>query len=69
MRKRTAVELGGLLTLIILTTLVGPAEKTLGSAARIIYLHGALVWVAIMVFGVAALLGLVGLLVQRSWLF
>jgi hypothetical protein len=68
MNKRTGIELSGLLALILLTTLIGPAEKTLGSAARIIYLHGALVWVAIMVFGIAALLGLTSLLVRRAWL-
>ena len=69
MNKRTVVELSALLLLIILTTLIGPAEKTLGSAARIVYLHGALVWVAIMTFGVAALLSLASLILRRSWLY
>lgn len=69
MRKRSGgIELVGLAALIVLVTLLGPAEKTLGSAARIIYLHGALVWVAIMVFAVAALLGGAGLLTRQRWL-
>ena len=66
MSKRSLMELGGLLVLIAGVTSLGPAEKTLGAAARIIYLHGALVWVAIIVFGVAALLGAAGLLAQRQ---
>jgi hypothetical protein len=68
MTGRQALGLAGLLSLILVVTLLGPAEKTLGSAARIIYLHGALVWVAIMVFGMAALLGAAGLLARRTWL-
>jgi hypothetical protein len=68
MTRRQALGLAGLLALIVVVTLLGPAEKTLGSAARIIYLHGALVWVAIMVFGVAASLGAAGLLARRPWL-
>ena len=66
MSKRTGIGLGGLLALIVLVTLLGPAEKTLGATARIIYIHGALVWVAIMVFCAAALLGTAGLLARRT---
>ncbi len=68
MSRRQAQGLAGLLALILVVTLLGPAERTLGSAARIVYLHGALVWVAILVFGVAALLGAAGLLARRPWL-
>lgn len=68
MTRRQALGLAGLVALILIVTLLGPAEKTLGSAARIIYLHGAMVWVAIMVFGVAALLGAAGLLARQAWL-
>lgn len=68
MSKRNGIELGGLLALIVLVTLLGPAEKTLGTTARIIYIHGALVWVAIMVFCATALLGAAGLLARRQCL-
>jgi len=60
-KQRDAIPLAGLLGLILILTLLGPAEKSLGETARIIYLHGALVWVAIMAFGAAALLGLLAL--------
>lgn len=68
MTRREAVRLFGSAALIIIVTLLGPEERTLGAVARIIYLHGALVWVAIMAFGVAALLGAAGLLTRRAWL-
>jgi hypothetical protein len=68
MSRRSSWQVGGLLVIITVVTLLGPAERTLGSAARIIYLHGALVWVAIMVFAIAALLGAAGLLARRLWL-
>lgn len=57
-----------LLALILIVTASGPAEKSLGSVARIIYLHGALVWAAILAFGAAALLGGGGLVSRRDWL-
>ena len=46
-------------------TLIGPAEKTLGAYVRIVYLHGAWVWTALVAFVAAALLGLAGLLTGR----
>jgi hypothetical protein len=51
-----------LLPLIALVTLVGPREQSLGATARIVYIHGALVWVAMLAFAAAGLLGLLGLL-------
>ncbi len=68
MRRSQALELIVLVALIVVVTLLGPEEKTLGAAARIIYLHGALVWVSIVVFSAAALLGAAGLLLRRLWL-
>lgn len=56
-----------LLGALILAALA-PVEKTLGVNARIVYLHGAWVWTALVSFLLAALSGLVGVLVrQRSW--
>lgn len=49
----------------------GPAEKTLGTNARLVYLHGVWVWASLAAFVVAGLFGLAGLLTQRpavqSW--
>jgi len=56
-----------LLTLlaIVLLTAIGPAEKTLGVNVRVVYLHGAWVWAAIIGFVAAALVGLAGLVSRR----
>jgi len=61
------VFLFALLLLIIAGyTLLGPAEATLGTNVRVVYLHGAWVWVALAGFIAAGLLGLFGLLTQRD---
>jgi len=53
-----------LITLVVISifTSLGPSEATLGSNARVIYLHGAWVWVALAAFIGAGLVGLTGLL-------
>jgi hypothetical protein len=51
---------------IAAVTAFGPAEKTLGTSARVVYLHGAWVWSALAAFLVAALAGLAGLLTRRE---
>jgi len=51
---------------ILLVTVLAPLEDTLGAGARIVYLHGAWVWVAILLFSAAALIGLVGLLTRKT---
>jgi len=60
-----------LLTLlaIALLTVLGPAEKALGSHVRVVYLHGAWVWASLTAFAAAGLLGLAGLLSQRESLY
>lgn len=47
---------------IAIVTALGPSEATLGSSARIIYLHGAWVWASLVAFIAAGIMGLVGLL-------
>jgi hypothetical protein len=49
----------------LLVAAFAPLEKTLGVNARIVYLHGAWVWTAMLAFLVAALTGLAGL-IRRS---
>jgi hypothetical protein len=51
---------------IALLTATGPAEKTLGSNVRVVYLHGAWVWAAMAAFLMAAVVGLVGLVTRRQ---
>lgn len=49
---------------IALTTALSPEEKILGANARVVYLHGAWVWTALLVFLAAAITGAVGLLLR-----
>jgi uncharacterized integral membrane protein len=49
----------------LLVAAFAPLEKTLGVNARIVYLHGAWVWAAMLAFLAAALAGLAGL-IRRS---
>ncbi|GAB1469885.1 hypothetical protein MASR2M66_07620 [Chloroflexota bacterium] len=51
---------------IVLLTLLGPEEKSLGSNVRIVYLHGAWVLTAEIAFILAALAGLLGLILKRN---
>lgn len=51
--KRPALLLINML-LIAGFTALGPLERTLGAAIRIVYLHGAWVWTAKIIFGLAA---------------
>lgn len=53
-----------MLTLIFMSAFA-PPEKTLGTSARVVYLHGVWVWTALAAFFAAALTGLAGLLTQR----
>lgn len=49
-------------------TLLGPQEKSLGVNVRVVYLHGAWVWTALLAFLAAAVVGLAGLLLRRRGL-
>jgi hypothetical protein len=44
---------------------LAPFEHNLGANARLVYFHGAWVWVAMLAFAAAALSGLAGLLTRR----
>ena len=49
-------------------TAMGPQEKSLGNAVRIVYLHGAWALTAEAVLGLSAAAGLAGILLRREWL-
>ncbi len=57
-----------LLMLIFIIALVslGPSEQTLGSNVRLVYLHGAWVWTALIGFAAAAVFGLAGLVIKKE---
>jgi hypothetical protein len=68
MRKYLKPPLWLLLSSIIILALVfvGPAERTLGTNVRLVYLHGAWVWSALISFAAAATLGILGLILRRA---
>ena len=51
---------------VLLVTMLAPLEETLGTNARIVYFHGAWVWVAMLLFITAALVGTGGLVTRRT---
>ncbi|OGN93677.1 MAG: hypothetical protein A2Z71_03625 [Chloroflexi bacterium RBG_13_50_21] len=51
---------------IAILTMLGPAEQSLGTHIRIVYLHGAWVWASLAAFLAAAACGGIGLLSQRQ---
>lgn len=65
MRKLHLVWLFVNLAAIAVLTSLGPAERSLGINVRVVYLHGAWVWAAMMAFIAAGLIGLIGLVSRR----
>ncbi|MGA9532027.1 MAG: hypothetical protein WBR18_04875 [Anaerolineales bacterium] len=58
-----------LLVVIAVVTSFGPPEQSLGRSVRVVYLHGAWVWTALLAFAAAAISGAVGWLTRsKSWL-
>jgi hypothetical protein len=57
-----------LLALIVVVGLsaFGPPERSLGSHVRLVYLHGAWVWTALVGLGAAAAAGIIGLVMRRE---
>lgn len=55
----------GLTALLVLWTVLAPAEARLGDVIKLVYVHGALVWAGLGMFSVAGALGLVALVLRR----
>lgn len=55
-----------LLVSVVILSLAGPKEATLGSGVRLVYLHGAWVWTALLCLAASAVSGLVGLHPERA---
>lgn len=60
------VWFGLTLLMIAVFTSVGPAENSLGTHVRIVYLHGAWVWTSMAAFLLAGMCGVLGLLTRRK---
>lgn len=55
-----------ILILVAIVVSLGPPERTLGTNVRLVYLHGSWVWVALLGFVGAALVGLAGLISRHD---
>jgi hypothetical protein len=62
----TLLAVFGLLGLAAAVASLAPAERVLGVNVRIVYLHGAWVWTALLLFAAAGGLGLAGLFPRRT---
>lgn len=51
--------------LAVALSAISPVDSTLGANVRIVYLHGALVWAALLGFAIAAFSGLAGIVTRK----
>jgi hypothetical protein len=64
--KSTLIWFTLTLVAIAALTFFGPPERSLGSNVRVVYLHGAWVWTALIAFGAAAAAGAAGLIARSN---
>jgi hypothetical protein len=55
----------GLLLLLVVWVILSPAETHLGNLVKLVYVHGALVWVGLVTFSTAGGVGLLALVLRR----
>jgi hypothetical protein len=55
-----------LIALLAVWLWLAPSEARLGSVIKVVYVHGALVWVGLLIFSLAGVLGLIALLARRA---
>jgi hypothetical protein len=65
-RRRAWLLLLALVATAVLLSGLAPKERVLGSSLRIVYLHGAWVWAALLGFAAAAMTGLFGFILRRQ---
>ena len=65
-RRRDWLLLLGLVATAVLLSGLAPKYRVLGSSLRIVYLHGAWVWAALLSFAAAATGGLFGFILRRQ---
>jgi hypothetical protein len=64
-KKGSPLLAAGLVVLLLVWVALAPAETRLGNLVKLIYVHGALVWIGLVTFSVAGCLGLVALVMQN----
>lgn len=67
-RERIGLTLVGLAVIVFVLALAAPRDATLRDASPVVYLHGALVWTAILALTAAGVVGLAGLVLGRDLL-
>lgn len=67
-RERIGLTLVGLALVVLMLALAAPRDATLSGASPVVYVHGALVWTAILAFSASGVVGLAGLMWQRRML-
>ncbi len=55
--KPSIVAIVALLAVAATVTLLSPSEQVLGDAVKVVYVHGAMIWVSLMLFGLTGTLG------------
>jgi hypothetical protein len=55
----------GLLLALLIWIVLAPSEARLGHLIKLVYVHGALVWVGLLTFSLAGILGLLALVLRR----
>ena len=65
-KRSLGITLVGFFCLTIAIAFLTPLERTLGVNLRLVYLHGAWVWAGIVIFSIAAIMGLAALLFRKT---
>ncbi|MBI2937537.1 MAG: hypothetical protein HYY22_04960, partial [Thaumarchaeota archaeon] len=55
--KPSIASITVLLAAAAVVTLLSPSERILGAAVKAVYVHGAMIWVSLMLFGLTGALG------------
>jgi hypothetical protein len=67
--RRILIWLVGLVGVLIVLLILLPAEQTLGGVIKVVFLHGAILEVSLVVFAVAGLVGLISFVWRRQSLY
>ncbi|MCL4436048.1 MAG: hypothetical protein M1503_08695 [Thaumarchaeota archaeon] len=57
--KRSIIGIIVLLAAAAAVTLLSPSERILGDAVKAVYVHGAMIWVSLMLFAITGVLGVI----------
>ena len=64
--RKTILILSALICLLFFAIVLSPSEKSLGTHIRLVYLHGVWVWTALAAYLLAAITGLISLILRKA---